>query len=292
MGSSERLPVFATAGQAYQLLWRHRRLHAKAIWPPVVFLVTAEFLYHRVIGNADGLSGMWQAILAARWYVVAGAMLAWLIGLKFLLSFSISWRRHLLLRETFDPFFFKAPFWRYLAFLVLTYLWAVPVLAISLLPAGLLAGSRSVAAADRAALIPVALVAALVVWAIIRQVPHFTALALDPPQARWRNSVAAMRGNVLRYAAAWIIAMLPIAALNLLLDAGLQASGADRHLVSVALGESVFRQVMLFLHFSLGASIGAFTYTVAMLGGRMQLPAHEPVRSGRRPGATAETARP
>lgn len=295
-GSSERLPVLATAGQAYRLLWRHRRLHAKAIWPPVVFLVAAEFLYHRVIGNADGLSGMWQAVLAAPWYVVAGAMLAWLIGLKFLLSFSISWRRRLLLRETFDPFFFKAPFWRYLGFLVLTYLWAVPVLAISLLPAGLLAGSRSVAAADRAALIPVTLVVLLVVllvvWAIIRQVPYFTALALDPPQPGWRNGVAAMRGNVLRYAAAWIMAMLPVAALNLLLDAGLQASGADRHLASVALGESAFRQAMLFLHFSLGASIGAFTYTVAILGERMQLPAREPVRIGRRPGATAGAARP
>ena len=276
MRSPETLPVFATALQSYRLLWQHRRLHAKAIWPPVLFLVLAEFLYHRVIGNAHGLSGMGQAVLAAPRYVPAGAMLAWLVGLKFLLSFSISWRRHLLLRERFDPFFFKAPFWKYLAFLVATYGWAVPVLAVSLLPAAVRAGSGSVAGADRALLIPAGLAAALILWAIIRQVPYFTMLALDPPQPGWRNGVAAMRGNALRYAAAWVLAMLPIAALNLLLDAGLQLSGADRHLLPVALGESVFRQAMLFLHFSLGASIGAVTYTVTILGDRMRLPARQP----------------
>jgi hypothetical protein len=72
-----------------------------------------------------------------------GATVAWLIGLKFLLSFSISWRRHLLLGEKFDPFFFKLPFWKYLGYLVLTYAWAVPVLALSFLPSAILADSRS-----------------------------------------------------------------------------------------------------------------------------------------------------
>ena len=107
-------------GRAYALLWQYRWLHAKAIWPPVVFLVTAEFLYHRITGHATGLAGRWHAVLAVPWYMPVGAAAAWLAGLKFLLSFSVSWRRHLLLLEKFDPFFFKAPFWRYLGLLLLT----------------------------------------------------------------------------------------------------------------------------------------------------------------------------
>ena len=92
MRFGKTLPVLATAGQAYALLWQHRFLHAKAIWPPVVFLVTAEFLYHRVVGNAEGLSGKWQAILVAPWYMPAAMIVAWLAGLKFLLSSGLSAR--------------------------------------------------------------------------------------------------------------------------------------------------------------------------------------------------------
>lgn len=142
-GSHRSLPILATAVKAYELLWRCRGLHAKAIWPPVVFLVLAEFLYHRMVGEAHGPSARWHAVLASPWYMPTGATVAWLIGLKFLLSFSISWRRHLLLGEKFDPFFFKLPFWKYLGYLVLTYAWAVPVLALSFLPSAILADSRS-----------------------------------------------------------------------------------------------------------------------------------------------------
>jgi hypothetical protein len=289
MRSNETLPVLATTRLAYRLLWRHRGLHAKAIWPPVVFLVLAEFLYHRVTGNAHGLSGKWHSVLAAPWYVPIGAAVAWLIGLKFLLSFSVSWRRHLLLGETFDPFFFKAPFWKYLGFLVLTYVWAIPVLLLSSVPALVFAASRSATTvdhsiADRVLLVFVPFAAALTLWAIIRQVPYFNALTQDPPQPRWRDSVVAMRGMVWRYAAAWMLAMLPIAILDLLLDAGLKHFGADPHLVPVALGESAFRQAMLFLHFSLGASIGAFTYTVTIIGDRQCLAASIPIKFVARPG--------
>ncbi len=58
--------------------------------------------------------------------------------------------------------------------------------------------------------------------------------------------------------------MVPVAALDLLLDAMLTRIGPDRHSVPVALGKSAFRQAMLFVHFSLGASIGAVT-TMTML---------------------------
>jgi hypothetical protein len=84
------LPVLATVKRAYALLWQQRVLHAKAIWPPVVFLVTAEFLYHRMVGNAEGLTDRLHAVLGAPWYMPAAAVITWLAGLKFLLSFSIS----------------------------------------------------------------------------------------------------------------------------------------------------------------------------------------------------------
>ncbi len=253
------LPVLASAGRAYALLWHHRRLHAKAIWPPVLFLVTAEFLYHRTVGNAHGLAAVWQAAGRAPWYIPAGALLAWLAGLKFLLSFSISWRRHLLLGERFDPFFFKRPFWRYLGFLLLTYAWIVPAALLSLLPVAVAEVEHARPVAMVAASALGAAVAAPGVWALVRQVPFFTLLTLDPPQPGWRESTTAMKGTAARYLAAFVLAMLPVVVLNLLLDGGLTLAGADRHSVHVALGESAFRQAMLFVHFSLGASVGAIT---------------------------------
>ncbi len=108
--------------------------------------------------------------------------------------------------------------------------------------------------------------ALFVAWAVARQVPFFTALALDPPQPGWRDSVRAMRGNAWRYLLAFVLAMLPVVALDLLLDAALTHVGADRHAVPVALGESAFRQAMLFAHFSLGASLGAITTTTVLPG--------------------------
>jgi hypothetical protein len=87
-----------------------------------------------------------------------------------------------------------------------------------------------------------------------------------------------MRGNVLSHLVTWVLAMLPLAMLNTLMDFGLQYLGATPHLVPVALGEAVFRQAMLFLHFSLGASIGAFTYTAVVIGDWSHLPATKPIR--------------
>jgi hypothetical protein len=273
-----KLPAFATTKQAYVLLWRHVGLHAKAIWPPIVFLAAAEFVYHKMIGDTHSLSGKLSAALASPWYLVAAA-LAWLAGLKFLLSFSISWRRHLLLGEGFDPFYFKKPFWMYLGFLILTYVWALAIVSISLIPgsASLIGGSE---ACDQSTglwqrlgctsgtawwgmLVP-GLAIVLILWAIIRQVPYFTALTLGARQPGWKQSVSVMRGNVLRYAVAWLLAMLPVMALSFLLDFVVQVSGVDVTKTTVALGESAFRQAMLFLHFSLGASIGALTYAALL----------------------------
>ena len=270
---STKFPVLATVRQAYALLWRHRFMHAKAIWPPVVFLVAAEFLYHRIVGNAEGLMGRLHAVLAAPWWMPLVAVVAWLAGLKFLLSFSISWRRHLLLEERFDPFFFKAPFWRYLGFLLLTYAWVVPLLLVSFLPGVVIAAathSRPVAAA--ATIVFGLSAAAFAVFGIVRQVPFFTMLTLDPPHPGWRDSVEATRGTVIRYVATFVLTMLPLFVLNLLLDLGLKFAGADRHSVHVALGEAAFRQAMLFLHFSLGASIGAAFTLLLVPAVRAQLP--------------------
>ena len=271
------LPILPTTATAWRLLWQHRLLHGKAIWPPVVFLVAAEFLYHRVMGNADTLAARWNALLAAPWYMPVAAAILWLAGLKFLLSFSISWRRHLLLGERFDPFFFHRPFWRYLAFLILTYAWALALLLATL--------SLPLVIGRWAGLVALPIVLVFIAWAIIRQVPFFTVLALDPPQPGWRASVAAMHGQSLRYAAAWILAMLPVILLNLALDFTLKHAGADRHAVSTALGESAFRQAMLFIHFSLGASIGAVTAT-AVLGDTLK------VRPGALPLDQAGASRP
>ena len=258
------LPVFRTAARAYALLWDHRLLHLKAIWPPVVFLVAAEFLYHRIMGNAADAAARLHAVLAAPWYMTLGVVVAWLAGLKFLLSFSISWRRHLMLGERFDPFFFKAPFWRYLGFLLLTYAWIVALFVLCLVPVVAIARAAGTRAAEVAAALLLVACLVFVVWGVARQVAFFTALALDRPGPGWRVCVRAMRGTVPRYLAAFVLAMLPIVALNLALDVGLKLAHADRHAVHVALGQSVFRQAMLFVHFALGAAVGAITTTTIL----------------------------
>ena len=112
-------------------------------------------------------------------------------------------------------------------------------------------------------LLPVA-AGLLVIWGVVRQVPFFTALTLDPPHPGWDACARAMRGTVLRYAVIFVTAMLPVVLLNFLLDTGLKLAGADRHAVHVALGESAFRQAMLFIHFALGAAIGAITTTTVI----------------------------
>ena len=273
MRQRTNVPVLATVRQAYALLWEHRAMHAKAIWPPVVFLVTAEFLYHRIVGNAEGLMGRLHAVLAAPWWMPLVAVVAWLAGLKFLLSFSISWRRHLLLEERFDPFFFKAPFWRYLGFLLLTYAWIVPLVLVSFLPAVVVgAATHSRLWATAAAVVFGVSAFVLAVFGVVRQVPFFTMLTLDPPHPGWRESVSASRGLVTRYVATFVLTMLPLFLLNLLLDLGLKFAGADRHAVHVALGEAAFRQAMLFLHFSLGASIGAVVTMIVLPEARERLP--------------------
>ncbi len=269
-----RLPVFATTKRAYRLIQNHLLLHLKAIWPPIVFLVLAEFLFHKMVGNAHSLSAVISALFGSPWYELAGAVLAWLTGLKFLLSFSISWRRHLLLSEKFDPFYFKRPFWRYVGFLLVTYGWMLVVLALPILLTLTVTARRASAcvigdigrcfgglAVPGAVFL--AVVCAFILWGIIRQIPYFTVLALGG--SGWRRSVSVMRGNVLRYGTAWMLAMLPIMALNFALDRVVSMSGVDVAQTSVALGEAAFRQAMLFLHFSLGASIGAITYA-ALLG--------------------------
>ena len=260
------LSPIRTAGRAWALLWEERRLHARAIWPPVVFLVTAEFLYHRIVGNAPGVMGHVGAVLAAPWYMTGGVVVAWLAGLKFLLSFSISWRRHLLHDERFDPFFFARPFWRYLGFLLLTYAWIVPLLLLALVPTAVLAVHGASHPTILASFAVPVLAVAFAIWAVVRQVPFFTMLTADQPRHGWRACVHAMGGTVWRYLAAFVLAMVPVVLLNVALDTGLKLAGADRHAVGVALGESAFRQTMLFIHFALGATIGAITTTTLFPG--------------------------
>ncbi|MBE7211016.1 MAG: hypothetical protein INR65_08350 [Gluconacetobacter diazotrophicus] len=254
--AGRNLPLLGTAGTAYRLLWENGGLHAKAVWPPVVFLVAAEVIYHRMVGQAHGIGAKAQAVWDAPWWMPVLAVFCWLAGLKFLLSFSISWRRHLMLGERFDPFFFKAPFWRYLAFLVLTYCWGLPVMLLALLPAGVAGLGGWLRGAGWLALAPAVVAAVVVLWGIVRQVPFFTALCLDAPRPGWRRCVRAMRGMFWRYAAIFVLAMAPVVAANAALDALLGLAGADPHRWAVALGEAAFRQAMLFVHFSLGASIG------------------------------------
>jgi hypothetical protein len=75
-----------------------------------------------------------------------------------------------------------------------------------------------------------------------------------------------MSHNVLRYLAVWLLAMLPVIALSQLVTLANHAFGIDVAATPVALAESAFRQACLFVHFSLGASIGMMTYAALVQG--------------------------
>ncbi len=277
---SGRVPVWSTVGQAYGLLWRHRLLHAKAIWPPIVFLVTAEVCYRKIFHGGDTPDKIWSTLGEAPWYWIAGLALCWLAGLKFLLSFSISWRRHLALGEKFDPFFFKRPFWKYLLLLVKSYV----LLAIGILPmlialqlpyfiillvwATLTNSTVSSMENINRWPIPYTLIyfrvgLAILLFAelclLVRFLLLFTSQALGG-DLKWRRCFQLMRGNVLRYLGVWLLAMTPILAFNEALGLAVKALGLDVSTLPVALFEGVFRQAALFVHFSLGASIGLMFY--------------------------------
>ena len=275
-----RVPVWPTVCDAYRLIWTHRLLHAKAIWAPIAFLVTAEVCYRRIFHGGDTLDKIWSTLGEAPWYWIAGLALCWLAGLKFLLSFSISWRRHLALGETFNPFYFKRPFWRYLLNLVGLYggvlLWAmflsglwISVFGVSLHTNGTSETALTFSASDFLQFdAPFCVLLASVLWGITRSVPRFTAIALavktkaghEHAHPGFRTSVRLMQGNVSHYLAAWLLAMAPVIAFTFVLGNIWKALGLDLATLQVALADSVLRQAALFVHFSLGASIGLLFY--------------------------------
>ena len=77
-----------------------------------------------------------------------------------------------------------------------------------------------------------------------------------------------MHRNVLRYLAIWLLVMLPVFAATELVSLLNHAFDIDVASTPVALAESAFRQACLFVHFSLGASIGMMTYAALVLDRR------------------------
>ncbi len=287
VAETARLPVWATVKRAYGLLWDHRRLHAKAVWPPIVFLVAAEFIFHKTVGDARGLDGLENALSGASWYKLAAIGMLWLAGLKFLLSFSISWRRHVMLEEEFDPFFFKKPFWLYLIRLVgiytLSVIYAVGTIFSILTIVGIVFFFR---VSFAHAMSPKSDVVAPTFWQVTDILPYVFVFYLcicslvalrrimylnnvilkNVSDFGVRTSILVIRGSQIRYLAVWLLAMFPIVALTQLLSLANHVLEIDVAATPVALAESAFRQACLFIHFSLGASIGMMTYAALVQG--------------------------
>ena len=308
--------MFATVKTAYRLLWTHRALHAKAIWPPIVFLVAAEFIFHKVVGDAQGFSQLINALGDAHWYWLAAIAVLWLAGLKFLLSFSISWRRHILLGEKFAPFFFRRPFWKYLALLAANYLVVALVLfsVIDLIeqssslvmnvrhctysgfpssnrfdggygnvtcPATIMRPAYSCFSTDDSKLntcpddpdhsviidVVLGIVGLCIALCAALQVLAFNRLALSAEPPNLNNGIKLMSVNLHRYLAVWSVTMLPVFALSELVSLTNHVFDIDVSITPIALAESALRQACLFVHFSLGASIGMLTY-VRLVQGR------------------------
>lgn len=57
------LPVLRASGRAHAPSWRHRVLHGRAIWPPVLFPAAAASQQHRTVGDAGSVA---HVLAAAR----------------------------------------------------------------------------------------------------------------------------------------------------------------------------------------------------------------------------------
>jgi hypothetical protein len=265
------LPVLATIRRAYELLWDNRRIELRLMLAPFVLLAVAMALQTRIVGGAETVQDMVGAIDQAP----PGLMFAWFatmaLGAALLISFSVAWRRFLLLKEPPSTFYFQRPFWRYLGFTTAFYLGlTLALFTTALLIAFLiyLSGLQDHPLILRA-VFTIALVAALAAFVgwIVRYILLFTAITVDNRGLTWHGAAEAMQGNVIRYCLVWAGTITPVLLASNLIAYALAFAGLDLLSIPGAIAFSLVQSFVSVLQIGLGASLGALIYDFLLRGG-------------------------
>jgi hypothetical protein len=265
------LPVIATIRRAYELLWEHRRVELRLMLAPLVLLAVAMSLQTRIVGSAQTV----QEIMAITEQTPPGLMFAWFatmgLGAALLISFSVSWRRFLLLRETPSAFYFHRPFWRYLGLTTVFYmglLLALVMTALLIVFLLYLTGLHDHPLILRVVFTGTLIVAlAVFVGWIVRHILLFTAITVDNRGLTWRDAAEAMQGNVIRYCLVWAGTIAPVLFISNIIAYALAFSGLDLLSLPGIIAFSLVQSLVSVLQIGLGSSLGALIYDFLLRGG-------------------------
>ncbi len=208
--------VVASSGLSY--LWANRVAFLKVVAIPAIALgVATGYMPHPANpGDVDPTATLVAAL---------AGMLGLLVGL----SFTVSWRRHLLLGTKPGIIYFDAPYWNYFGtFLLLSLVYGLiatvcyipasivvaPLLSkMVVLPPGGVAGNDipkidpSLVSDGQWVVITILLVMPLVppFWWMIRRIIVLSARAAGDMEMTWKQASTLMRGKVLGYCGAWFL---------------------------------------------------------------------------------------
>ena len=250
------LPVLGTIRRAYELLWMHRLLQLRLALPGLILVTAGTALpTHTLWGLDQTQSAVVMQGLSAR--QVLPWVMALTLGSILTLSFSAAWRRFLLMDKPPTVFNFDAPFRHYLTLLVITnfvaLLYAMLLAAVvQSLPGGwiiLLIGLGGL------------------LLTILRYSLLFTGALASDGDVTPRRAGALMNGNVLRYAAVWVLLTMSVLCIDNLLTFGLRGIGIGGGTIPGAVALGMVRGLTLVLTASLTSSAAALTYDFVVRGG-------------------------
>jgi hypothetical protein len=262
------LPVFHTVKRALELLWLHRFVQLRILMPAFLVLAASGTMVTREMAGLqpDKAAEMLQAIPAkyiATWMGLSS------VGTILLMMFSVAWRRFLLLDIAPTTLIFNKPFRRYLILFVAGYFVVIFGALILTQLALTLLGSI---VKDQTLLVPLgtiilfAIIAAMVLF-VTRYLLLFTAAAIGNTEMKFRVAAAFMKGNVLRFAAAWLIVAIGMNLINNLIATitsiipGLEPTGVPGSIVVGTLTAAT-----MVITTALTASLAALTYDFLVHG--------------------------
>ncbi len=265
------LLVMATVRRAYEILWQNRALLMRLLLLPLILLTAAIALESRIFGDAMTPMEMRAAVAAAPHSMMLSWAATMSLGVATMLSFSVSWRRHLLLQEQPSAHYFANPFWRYLGFGVAIYLGALLYFLVTFaLVGGVLTvvglkGEPTLFIAI-AALCIILISGAFIFW-LVRHILLFTGVCVDNRDLAWKQASALMRGNVWRFIGIWSLMWLPISFGSDIIAIVLASLGLDLGTIAGALTIGFLQAVAILLQVVIGSSAGALIYDYLVRGG-------------------------
>ncbi len=201
------LDFLTVARSVLRRLHGDRHLFFRTVALPALLLATAGLAAGNLSDRAPRLVHQLRPLLEPAATVLA-------------LSFSVSWRRYLLLGEPPSLLYFRDPFWSYTVAVFLTGLVFVALIVALATRLDLPLGTPQ----DRSTFhvlpsvdlseaggntVVVVLCCLPPLWVVLRHAPYYTARALGDAGLTWTHASYLMRAYVFDYALAWMLAGAP-----------------------------------------------------------------------------------